>query len=179
MMPIHSRLENLCIRCGKLEVTGGKTFLFTWHGVFEDALFMVKKRLPDQWMKISPRHRQNDSKLDSFSTRSYFTYLIDRACWNTQIKSWIPVLEIYWSIITSMAFQIILDQYQYSKKTLNYFPVSLSVFQKQSKYQNLSIQRSSLTLDSNNFSKFASFKEVLMVSKIIFSLNERKKLQDH
>ena len=46
-----------------------------------------------------------------------------RACWNTQIKSWIPVLETYWSIITSMAFQIIMDQYQYSIKILNYFPV--------------------------------------------------------
>ena len=32
MMPIHSRLENLCIRCGKLKVTGGKLSL-TWHGV--------------------------------------------------------------------------------------------------------------------------------------------------
>jgi hypothetical protein len=75
-------------------VTGGKTFLFTWHGVFEDALFMVKKRLPDQWMKISPRHRQNDSKLDSFSPRSYLpgivTYLIDPTyhMWWTFSLSW-------------------------------------------------------------------------------------------
>ena len=107
-----------------------------------------------------------------------------RACWNTQTKSWIPVLETYWSIITSMAFQIILDQYQYSIKILNYFPVSLSVFKKKLKHQNLSIQKSLLTLNSNNFSKFASPKEVPLVSKIIFlhritSLNMQKKLQEH
>lgn len=53
-----------------------------------------KKRLPDQWMKISPRHRQNDSKLDSFSTRSYLpgivTYLIDPTyhMWWTFSLSW-------------------------------------------------------------------------------------------
>ena len=69
-----------------------------------------------------------------------------------------------------MVFQIILAQYQYSIKILNYFPVSL--FKKKSKHQNLSIQRSLLTLNSNNFSKFASSKEILLVSKINFpSLN--------
>ena len=63
-----------------------------------------------------------------------------------------------------MAFQTILDIYQYFLKILNYFPV----FQKKLKHQNLSIQRSLLTLNSNNFSKFASPKEVLLVSKINF-----------
>ena len=76
-----------------------------------------------------------------------------------------------------MAFQIILDQYQYSIKILNYFPVSLSVFKKKSKHRNLSIQRSLLTLNSNNFSKFASPKRFLLVSKLNFpplnNLSER------
>ena len=49
---------------------------------------------------------------------------------STQTKYWIPVLETYWSIITSIAFQIILVQYQYSIEIPNYFSVSLSVFQK-------------------------------------------------
>ena len=40
------------------------------------------------------------------------------------------VLETYWSIITSMDFQIILVHYQYSIEILKYFSVSLSVFQK-------------------------------------------------
>ena len=52
---------------------------------------------------------------------------------STQTKYWIPVLEIYWSIITSMAFKTILVQYQYSFEILNYFSVSLSVFQKKIK----------------------------------------------
>ena len=54
-------------------------------------------------------------------------------CCSTQTKYWIPVLETYWSIITSIAFQIILVQYQYSIEILNYFSVSLSVFQKKIK----------------------------------------------
>ena len=52
---------------------------------------------------------------------------------STKTKYWIPVLETYWSIITSIAFQIILVQYQYSIEILNYFSVSLSVFQKKIK----------------------------------------------
>ena len=61
---------------------------------------------------------------------------------------------------------------------LNYFPVSLSVFQKKNlKHQNLSIQRSLFTLYINNFSKIVSPKEVLLVSKINFpplnNLSER------
>ena len=51
-------------------------------------------------------------------------------CCSTQTKYWITVLEIYWSIVTSMAFEVILDQYQYSIEILNYFSVSLSVLQK-------------------------------------------------
>ena len=61
-------------------------------------------------------------------------------CCSTQTKYWIPVLEAYWSMITSMAFYKILLQYQYSIEILNYFPVSLSVFQKKirgPKFENL------------------------------------------
>ena len=54
-------------------------------------------------------------------------------CCSTQKKYWIPVSETYWCIITSIAFQIILVQYQYSIEILNYFSVSLSVFQKKIK----------------------------------------------
>ena len=69
-----------------------------------------------------------------FLTDHLFSPVIDiRACCSTQTKYWIPVLETYWSIITSIAFQIILVQYQYSIEILNYFSVSLSVFQKKIK----------------------------------------------
>ena len=51
-------------------------------------------------------------------------------CCSTKTKYWIPVLETYWSIITSMVFHNILVQYQCSIEVLNYFSVSLSVFQK-------------------------------------------------
>ena len=71
-------------------------------------------------------------------------------CCSTQTKYWIPVLETYWSIITSMAFQKILVQYQYSIEILNYFPVSLSVFQKKfrgPKFEN------SIFLKINHFRK--------------------------
>ena len=39
------------------------------------------------------------------------------------------------SIITSMAFKTILVQYQYSIEILNYFSVSLSVFQKNNNFK--------------------------------------------
>ena len=60
-------------------------------------------------------------------------------CCSTQTKYWITVLETYWSTITSMAFWKILVQYQHSIEILNYFPVSLSVFQKKDRGQNLRI----------------------------------------
>ena len=49
-----------------------------------------------------------------------------------------------------MAFQIILVQYQYSIEILNYFSVSLSVFQKNPKAQNLSISFFSKDIPSRN-----------------------------
>ena len=65
--------------------------------------------------------------------RKFRTALYASVWCSTQPKYWIPVLEIYWSIITSMAFEIILVQYQYSIEILKYFWVSLSVFQKEIK----------------------------------------------
>ena len=93
MMPIHSRLENLCIRCGKLEVTGGKTFLFTWHGVFEDALFMVKKgsRI-NEWRsrRVIDKMTQNSILSPLGLTCLVVTYLIDPTyhMWWTFSLSW-------------------------------------------------------------------------------------------
>ena len=66
-----------------------------------------------------------------------YTVVWSSVCCSTQTKYWIPVLETYWSIITSIAFQIILVQYQYSIEILNYFSVSISVFKKKSKAKNL------------------------------------------
>ena len=55
------------------------------------------------------------------------TYMLSSVCCSTQTKYWIPVLETYWSTITSIAFQKILVQYQYSIGIFNYFPVSLKL----------------------------------------------------
>ena len=93
-----------------------------------------------------------------FLTDHLFSPVIDiRACWNIQKKYWIPVLEAYWSIITSMAFQIIPDKYQYLIRILRYFPVSLSVFQKKIKVpkfwiMNISIDISRTSVKSPSIS---------------------------
>jgi hypothetical protein len=54
------------------------------------------------------------------------------------------------------------------KDTSLFSSITISISKKKLKHQNSSIQRSLLTLNTNNFSKFASPKEVLLVSKIIF-----------
>lgn len=73
------------------------------------------------------------NSLELYKKRNFSKSLECSVCCSTQRKYWIPVLETYWSIINSMAFQIILVQYQYSIEIHNYFSVSLSVFQKKIK----------------------------------------------
>ena len=45
-----------------------------------------------------------------------------------QTRYWIPVLGIYWSILTSMAFQLILVQYKYFYRNSNlFFNITISI----------------------------------------------------
>ena len=77
------------------------------------------------WCYVDSKNATISFEQICFSTKITVNFSV---CCSTQTKYWIPVLKTYWSIITSIAFQIILVQYQYSIEILYYFSVSLSVF---------------------------------------------------